>query len=458
MMSFVDVFGVGSGGSKRYKYSPPVIPTTIQQEVVDSVLSGYEAALADSRSPYSLFFAALNSASGKDQYDVFRRVYFGLRDGRFSIDDYLVYVSTEGLEISIETISSYVRYSFEFKASRMREKIYNGNYAAYGNFYAFLGQRVINDPRSEAVFTIVEESSQLFSQPNSFMLRPVISYDGEPGAYRSYSDAESDYWRIASEHLSQAVLSGLQELSATLEEGSRSLTFTPSDAQVRQLTNITKTSGSGEFGLNAMVSFEGLNAVGGNMTVSVPHIKSGPVTFKVGLPPEYKTDLSFRAINEAFNRHFSNSAGYSPLLMSDVSSKSSYSTSSSSSSEIARIVRGAFLKISQEELYSEIERMIYDLVDFYDGQSPDYEDYLDLPDIRSFVESKLASIVGAQRERLGLSDLVTLKFYNRIVAPFVQYESGAATALESDLDGEFSSLRSVLLGLRLALQASGNFI
>jgi hypothetical protein len=198
--------------------------------------------------------------------------------------------------------------------------------------------------------------------------------------------------------------------------------------------------------------------------LSVPHLASGDVTFKCGLPASYTTSFSTRTIEDVFNRN-SNSMPYGyAALMADPASKTAYSSEGSINSRLSELAKGSYERLSRDEVLDQLSAMIGDLVDFYDDdEDRDYEDFLHMPDIRDFVVESLESIASMLISDYDPDLLRKLKFYKYIMAPFTGVVSstsmlvGQAFTRETSVTSEFSALRSEIDAVREDLISSGKF-
>jgi hypothetical protein len=463
----------GSGGGlssvviPSSRYLPPAIPESrvIDQAVIDSVIESYSAQLVSPSSDHSRFFSALALATTEEQLDTFVRIYIELDRGDYTVDDFLVYARKSDSPISIDVISSFSRNNRAAKVAGMREKIFNGAFPEYGNLYSYINTKVLSDASNQAFLRDVQEGDDILSQGNWLLLKPRVAYGGTE-SYRTYSEAVEDYWNIVSSYFTGTLLSSVTARTATVASGSRIITsILPNITGINALNPVYQIPVNGEtgrLGVNPSVRFVISSDV--LIELSVPHLASGDVTFKCGLPASYTTSFSTRTIEDVFNRN-SNSMPYGyAALMADPASKTAYSSEGSINSRLSELAKGSYERLSRDEVLDQLSAMIGDLVDFYDDdEDRDYEDFLHMPDIRDFVVESLESIASMLISDYDPDLLRKLKFYKYIMAPFTGVVSstsmlvGQAFTRETSVTSEFSALRSEIDAVREDLISSGKF-
>jgi hypothetical protein len=461
----------GSGGglstfiTNPLTYQPPAAPESrvLDQALIDSVIESYSAQLVSPSSDHSRFFSALASATTEEQLDTFVRIYIELDRGDYTVDDFLVYARKSDSPISIDVISSFSKNNRAAKVAGMREKIFNGAFPEYGNLYSYINTKVLSDASNQAFLRDVQEGDDILSQGNWLLLKPRVAYGGT-GSYRTYSDAVEDYWIIVSSYFTGTLLSSVTARTATVDSGSRTITsILPNITGINVLNSVYQIPVDGEtgrLGINPSVK----RKLSSSIELSVPHIASGDVTFKCGLPVTYATRFSIRTIEDVFNRN-SNSMPYGyAALMADPASKTAYSSEGSINSRLSELAKGSYERLSRDEVLEQLSAMIGDLVDFYDeDEDRDYEDFLHMPDIRDFVVESLESIASMLISDYDPDLLRKLKFYKYIMAPFTGVVSstsvlvGQAFTRETSVTSEFSALRSEIDAVREDLVSSGKF-
>lgn len=436
----------------------------VDQWLLTRVLSRYTAQLADPASPESRFFLALADARTPEELRTFSEAYLGIFRFLFDVSDFTTYASKAGVVASISSISSFISNLRAAKLAGMREKLFNGNFQDYGNLYSFIAQEAIRTD-SPSVLVSPELGSGVLSQFNSLMVKPRVSYSGVD-SYAGYREAAEDYWSIARSYFTGTFLSSLTTRTATISAGETSVdSISPNTISMgtfQKLHRVDVDGETGRFGYDASVRMVRSST---SVFASVPHIASGDITFKSGLPAAYQSDLSKRVIDRLFNEN-SGSRPYSyAALMADPANKSSYTSEPSVNKELAEIGLGIYERLTKDELLDQAWLMASDLVDYCDSNDPeiDYEDPSDLPDIRDFVVEELEEMSTNLRSSYTVASLKRLKFYKYIMAPFVGVNSSTSGAVwnafsaETSVSSEFSGLRDAVAGLRASLLSSGKF-
>jgi hypothetical protein len=432
-------------------------PPRLTQSLIDYVLESYSEQLSDPSSDHTKFFQALSSADTEAQLEIFGRVYVELSREDYTVEDYLVFKRKSSSEISIESIGAFSTSVTAAKVAGMKEKLYNGVFPNYGNIHAYIVQTVFNDPNNPAVLKKEEEGGAIFSQDGSLALKPRVSYYGGD-SYGGYREATEDYWDIVGSYFTGTMLSTVTARTATIQAGSNSIpSVSPDVTGISVLNKLYKVSGAGEFGHNSSVKI--INASSNGVVSSKSHLRSGSITFKTSLPSTFQTDFSQSIIDAIFNKHSKDRPYSDAALMADPARKPSYTSDRILNRSIDAIGRGLHEKLSRDEITFIFDEMAEDLVEFYDNDAadPDYEDLLNLPDIKAFVDSKLSEFSNLARRSYGYDQLKRIKFYRYIIAPFVGSTSVGAFSKETDVSSEFSALRSAILAAREQLISSGKF-
>jgi hypothetical protein len=443
--------------------------TRITQEMINEVLSDYSEEIANPNSEHSRFFRALSSGSTAAELEVFNRVYSELYYGDYMVEDFLLYTRKFGAAFSIAQIDAFSRNTRAAKIAGMKEKVFNGNFYNYGNLFSFVSQFIFSDQSNPIFINRAEEAA--VRDEDSLLLRPDISYFGER-SFQRQSEASELYWSVVSSFM----LSEIVSLSGTAYTGVVDLgdnfirQVSPDPVSVSNLSLIVKVGGSGDLGANIRVADfiprTTVPVVGtvipAAIRVSSPSIKSGNISFRI-FPSEYLiTNYCKKVVFSVVDASDGASTVNYPAFLSDPVNRQSYSASRESNLRINELASEFSLRLSQDQVVEQIGSMISDLVDFYDENVPanerDYENSFELPDIRAFVSDVLDRFQSDPVEDYDLAKFMRLRFYKYIMARYVGITSHASFAKEDALAADFGKARSILIGIRNALIATGKFL
>jgi hypothetical protein len=160
-------------------------------ELVDEVFKTYEDDLQDPASNASKFFRVLNTARTPDELKLFYDAFLLLINEDYVVDDFFSFLESNNLTISLAVLGIYIGDIRSAKINKMKEKLFNGFYPEYGNFYNFFFQSVSNEETNSLMIKKVLQSDSL-----DIKLKPRISYDTIGDFYSSYREAEESYWSL----------------------------------------------------------------------------------------------------------------------------------------------------------------------------------------------------------------------------------------------------------------------
>jgi hypothetical protein len=169
----------------------------VSNDIIEQVMSQYEAQLSDIVSYEYRFFYLLISAKA-EEYNLFSTIFQDLYDGRYDVQTIKGFLDIFNLELTIENLIRFIDVlSLEvdiFKLNTLRKSLFNNSYKEYGNFNSYV--RNLFNTTNNVFFQDLAVDDNLFKDDRSFLLVPNISNYGNNKSYDTFREAEEDYWRL----------------------------------------------------------------------------------------------------------------------------------------------------------------------------------------------------------------------------------------------------------------------
>jgi hypothetical protein len=182
--------------------------------------------------------------------------------------------------------------------------------------------------------------------------------------------------------------------------------------------------------------------------------------YGLNIPASFGLDFSKNMIKIAFNR-FANGLVYGiPVFMSKKANKETYSFIESQDNDFRSIMSDSFLNIPKDEIYLYLERMIDDLIAFYQEEDRviDYNNINDLPDLAEFAEYKNGQFASLDISLFTPEILRSAKFHRYFLSDFLEIQNASAFNKERLVEEELKNLRSLFIDMRRYLLENGNFV
>jgi uncharacterized protein YktA (UPF0223 family) len=172
-------------------------PSYFPMTTLEITLNRYKVQLEDPATQASIFLSFLSEAGIAD-YEIVKKALYELFYDDY-LTDFFTYIEDNQLELSFESISSYLSYKSVEETRLMKENFINRTYKTYGNPFMFLINSVLSDPNSN----ILKINSDLLVDPDSVLIRPAIDYI-KSNAYRNFREAEEAYWNITGDFVDES--------------------------------------------------------------------------------------------------------------------------------------------------------------------------------------------------------------------------------------------------------------
>jgi hypothetical protein len=384
-------------------YSVPVstlqIPPTfarVPQKVISIVLERYRIKLLDPASNESLFFSELNKFKNTDEEKLlFTMVYTKLFREEFKFEDYIDYISNDDLQINYDSILNFIKDTDIFRVTNMKEKIFNGQYANFGNIYTFFSINILNNRDNELMYNNISEDNEILKNENSYLLNPVIKYYSQD-SYSNYRKAEEDYWEIVEDFYT-----------------SLGFTLTPSKTKFSSYTSLFSSRYSKSI-LDTLLNKNNESKVYGiPLLISKKSVKSDYSQFK-------QEDREIKKILKQTYKRITKDEFYNFLNK---------------------------LAVELVEYYVITKKPI------------DYAELSSLPDIEEYIRLKLNYFnLTTTKDRVTISILKEMKFYRYFFAELFKITNSELFSFMETIETEFDNLRNLILNLRQKLIDEGNFI
>lgn len=163
---------------------------SISEEIVQKVLLEYKAEIDEVGSATNQFFAIISGIQNEN-YELFSKVFFFLdmqieyKNG-FTVQDCIDFIVDNDLNLDLDSIEIFLNYFNTQKKRKMKRKLFEGYYDAFGNLYNFLIQQTI--PENTGGLFYVRLSNQL----EKFTIKPKVAYYSNQ-TYKSFKQAEDAY-------------------------------------------------------------------------------------------------------------------------------------------------------------------------------------------------------------------------------------------------------------------------
>jgi hypothetical protein len=374
---------------------PPTF-ARVPQKVISIVLERYRAKLLDPASNESLFFSELNKFKNTDEEKLlFTMVYTKLFRQEFELEDYLNYISNDDLQINYDSILNYIRNTDIFRITNMKEKIFNGQYANFGNIYTFFSINVLNNKENELMYNNILEDDEILKNENSYLLNPVIKYYSQ-NSYSNYRKAEEDYWEIVEDFYT-----------------SLGFTLTPSKTKFSFYTSLFNSTYSKSI-LDALLNKNNESKVYGiPLLISKKAAKSNYSPFK------YEDEEIKKILKQTYKR----------------------------------ITKDEFYNFLNKLAVELVEYYVIT------KEPIDYAELSSLPDIEEYIRLKLNYFnLTTTKDRVTISILKEMKFYRYFFAELFKITNSELFLFMETIETEFDNLRNLILNLRQKLINEGNFI
>jgi hypothetical protein len=372
---------------------------SISDEMIQKVLNEYQTQIEEIGSFTNQFFAIISKIQN-DNYDLFSKVFFFLNmqidyNNGFTVQDYIEFITSNNLTFDLNTIEIFLSYFTTQKNRKMKRKLFEGYYNAFGNLYNFLIQQTIPENTGNLFYVRIE------NQMEKFTISPKVAYYSNE-TYKSFKEAEDSYWSLVSDFIDA-------DISNDLNLASGVLTF-----------NTTKYS----TGLSERILNVSLNQGYDNF------IKGIPIFMK-------KTSMK---ANFTFNKEDNDD-------LFKILSKS-----------YKGIDKDEFFSLFEEMIADLVKYYENPANTDSNGNVLDYNDMNSLPDLDDFTNVKITELLtNTNFVDNNVETLKKIKFYNQFVNKFINKTSSSFINLETSLTTEFDNLNVVLLNLRTYLLVNGYF-
>jgi hypothetical protein len=346
----------------------------VSYRIINEVLDRYKDSITDVTQDGYKFFNILTGLSS-DNTTLFNRIFTGIYEEEFSLEDYLDFIKYTGLDVTLDSIVSFlssVEETFIPKVPTIRQKLLSGTFKEYGNLNNYLTQ-LFEDLNNELFVKkmVKDDISKL-------VLKPVITYGTSTSSYSTYRKAEEAYRNIV-------------------------INLNPSR--------------------------------------------------------EYSIGLLKRVNDYFFYVNDTQFINNDPVLITKGYEKTRFIKEADLDSVVVSIFRNDYKYLTIDEVYSFIDRMVNEYIEYDANLTDDKFDYESslMPDIRSYANIRIAELLAIDDNDLSFDNIKEIIYYLHLIAPFFNINTDGLLARNTLVNTEFDNLKNDITQVREALLNTNNF-